>query len=153
MLFHLFSRFVLPRYMPAKRVVFTHVCITQENTKLARRKSKRTSNLKERDLDDIFIKELCYARMEAEIKDHLLKKEEYKRWSFLQVNIIEVSPLYCIPHELPQYFLFLISFLCTVRLLFNAENNAENLDGRQLIGCYIKGSSGSTLFDQCLSLW
>ncbi|XP_050710784.1 uncharacterized protein LOC126995348 [Eriocheir sinensis] len=66
-------------YLPTLRAL-------QENTKLTHRKTKRTSNLKERDLDDIFIKELCYARMEAEIKNHLFKKEEYKRWSFLQAK-------------------------------------------------------------------
>lgn len=70
------------------------VLIKQENEKLTRRKTKRTSNLKERDLDDIFIKELCYVRMETQIKEHLWKKEDQKRWSFLQVGVTKMF-LYC----------------------------------------------------------
>ncbi|MPC47131.1 hypothetical protein E2C01_040866 [Portunus trituberculatus] len=63
-------------YLPSLRAL-------QENEKLARRKTKRTSNLKEKDMDDIFIKELCYVRMQAEIKEYLWKKEENKRRAFL----------------------------------------------------------------------
>ncbi|XP_066988324.1 LOW QUALITY PROTEIN: uncharacterized protein [Macrobrachium rosenbergii] len=53
------------------------------NRKLSRRKTKRVSPPKESDLDDIFIKEQCYVRMELEIKEYLLKKEENKRRAFL----------------------------------------------------------------------
>ncbi|KAK8406659.1 hypothetical protein O3P69_007319 [Scylla paramamosain] len=63
-------------YLPSLRAL-------QENEKLARRKTKRTSNLKEKDMDDIFIKELCYVHMQAEIKEYLWKKEENKRRAFL----------------------------------------------------------------------
>lgn len=63
-------------YLPSLRAL-------QENEKLARRKTKRTSNLKEKDMDDIFIKELCYVRMQAKIKEYLWKKEENKRRAFL----------------------------------------------------------------------
>ncbi|ROT81987.1 E3 ubiquitin-protein ligase [Penaeus vannamei] len=63
-------------YLPTLRAL-------QNNKKLNRRKTKRTSPLKQRDLDDIFIKELCYVGMEVQIKEHLVKKEENKRRAFL----------------------------------------------------------------------
>ncbi|XP_045592246.1 uncharacterized protein [Procambarus clarkii] len=63
-------------YLPSLRAL-------QENKKLSRRKTKRTSPVSERDMDDIFIKELCYVRMQTEIKEHLWKKEENKRRAFL----------------------------------------------------------------------
>lgn len=66
-------------------IVYT---LQQNNKKLNRRKTKRTSPLKQRDLDDIFIKELCYVGMEVQIKEHLVKKEENKRRAFLWVSIV-----------------------------------------------------------------
>ncbi|XP_071539421.1 uncharacterized protein [Panulirus ornatus] len=63
-------------YLPTLRAL-------KESSELGRRKTKRTSSLKEKDLDDIFIKELCYVRMQTEIKEHLLKREENKRRAFM----------------------------------------------------------------------
>lgn len=76
---------------------------------MKRLKKKRASNLKERDLDDAFIKELCYVRMQAEIKEHLWKKEENKRRAFLLVGTSSVCSL-CIYnlsglHSLTRHFL------------------------------------------------
>ncbi|KAK7077921.1 hypothetical protein SK128_020266, partial [Halocaridina rubra] len=63
-------------YIPTLRALET-------NKKLGRRKTKRIALMKESEIDDIFIKELCYARMQVEIKEYLLKKEENKRRAFL----------------------------------------------------------------------
>ncbi|XP_068238259.1 uncharacterized protein [Palaemon carinicauda] len=62
-------------YLPTLRAL--------EENKLSRRKTKRVAPPKESDLDDIFIKEQCYVRMQLEIKEYLLKKEENKRRAFL----------------------------------------------------------------------
>lgn len=56
-----------------------------------RRKTKRTSTLTERDLDDIFIKELCYARMQIGIKEHLLRKDQAKRRAFIWVSSLSTT--------------------------------------------------------------
>ncbi|CAL4112790.1 unnamed protein product, partial [Meganyctiphanes norvegica] len=66
-------------YMPALRLL-------QNNAKITKLKSKRKSVKQQRDLDDYFIKELCYVKMEIDIKEFLLKKEENKRLSFLRAK-------------------------------------------------------------------
>ncbi|XP_042221686.1 E3 ubiquitin-protein ligase RNF216-like isoform X4 [Homarus americanus] len=66
-------------YLPTLRAL-------QENSKLSRRKTKRARLVNEKDMDDIFIKELCYVRMQTEIKEHLWNKEEDKRSAFIRAK-------------------------------------------------------------------
>ncbi|KAK4328200.1 hypothetical protein Pmani_001322 [Petrolisthes manimaculis] len=78
-------------YLPTLRAL-------QNISKVSRRKTKRSSQVKESDLDDIFIKELCYSRMQTEIKEHLLKKESDKRrallWAKATHQLVECTCCY-----------------------------------------------------------
>lgn len=95
---------------------------------MSRRKTKRTSTLKEKDLDDIFIKELCYVRMQTEIKEHLLKKEENKRIAFKWVSIKRLVSLLIFHYFLHCYVGEYVVVTCPSEKGMNIKKHYQSCD-------------------------